>query len=139
MLPTGQLMFTDFSSDVEIFTPSGTYQSSWQPTITSVPSSVTRGMTYVIKGTQFNGYSQGSAYGDDFQDATNFALVQIVNNSTGHVFYARTKNPSTMAIQTGSTAVSTHFTVSKGTETGASTLYVVTNGIPSAGMSITVN
>ena len=138
-LPSGQLLFTDFSSDVEVFTPSGTYQSSWQPTITSAPSTVTRGKSYLITGTQFNGLSQDSAYGDDFQAATNWALVQVVNNSSGHVFYCRTKNPSTMGVQTGSASVSTHFTCPKTTETGASSLYVVTNGIPSAAMSITVN
>jgi len=138
MLPSGQLLFTDFSSDVEVFTPSGTYQSAWQPTITSVPSTITRGTLYQISGTQFNGFTQGSAYGDDFQDATNFALVRVVNNSTGHVFYCRTKNPSTMGIQTGSATVSTHFTCSKKVETGASSLYVVTNGIPSAAAAVTI-
>jgi hypothetical protein len=138
ILPTGQLMFTDLSTDVEVFTPKGTYKPAWQPTITSAPSTITRGKSYVIKGTQFNGYSQGSAYGDDFQDATNFALVRVVNNSTKHVFYARTTNPSTMGIQTGSAVVSTNSVLPTTAEAGASTLYVVTNGIPSAGMSVTV-
>jgi hypothetical protein len=138
VLPSGQLMFTDYSKDVEIFTPQGTYRSSWQPTIDSAPASVTRGKSYVIKGTHFNGFSQGAAYGDDFQSATNFPLVRLVNNSTGHVFYCRTKNHSTMGVQTGSAIVSTHFTVPEDSETGASSLYVVTNGIPSAGTSVSV-
>jgi hypothetical protein len=138
VLPSGQLMFTDYSKDVEIFTPQGTYRSSWQPTIVSAPASVARGKSYVIKGTQFNGFSQGAAYGDDFQSATNFPLVRLVNNSTGHVFYCRTKNHSTMGVQTGSAIVSTHFTVPEDSETGASSLYVVTNGIPSAGTSVSV-
>jgi hypothetical protein len=34
--------------------------------------------------------------------------------------------------------VSTHFTVSAGTETGASTLVVVTNGIPSKAVEVMV-
>jgi len=138
MLPSGQVMFTDFSTDIEIFTPKGTYKTAWQPTITSAPSTVARGKSYLIKGAQFNGYSQGAAYGDDFQSATNYALVRIVNNSTKHVFYARTANPSTMGIQTGKAVVSTNFVLPKTAETGASTLYIVTNGIPSAGVSIMV-
>jgi hypothetical protein len=93
----------------------------------------------VVKGTQFSGLSGGSAYGDDFQDATNYALVRITNNATKHVFYAKTTNPSTYAVQTGKLAESTSFAVPAGIETGASSLVVVTNGIPSAAKSVTVN
>jgi hypothetical protein len=86
----------------------------------------------VIKGTKFNGLTQGGAYGYDFQDATNFALVRIGNNASGHVFYAKTHDPSTMAVATGTKAVSTSFDVQAGVETGDSSLVVVTNGIASA-------
>jgi hypothetical protein len=139
VLPSGQLLFTDFSSDVEIFTSKGAALKAWRPTITSVPSTITHGNTYVVKGTKFNGFSQGAAYGDDFQDATNFALVRITNTATKHVFYAKTHNPSTMAVATGKKAVSTSFDVPAGIETGASSLVVVANGIPSAAQAVTVN
>jgi hypothetical protein len=132
-------MFTDYSMDIEIFTPKGTYKAAWQPTITSVPSTVTHGKTYVVKGTQLSGLSNGAAYGDDLQDSTNYALVRITNNATKHVFYAKTTNPSSYAVQSGSAAESTSFTVPSGIETGASSLVVVTNGIPSAAQSVTVN
>jgi len=55
-----------------------------------------------------------------------------VNAATGHVFYCRTHNHSTMAIATGNKKVSTHFDVPAGAETGLSRLFVVTNGIPSS-------
>jgi hypothetical protein len=139
MLPTGQLLFSDYSADVEVFTPKGTYNKAWVPTITSVPTTLTHGKSYVVKGTQFSGLSGGSAYGDDFQDATNYALVRITNDATKHVFYAKTTNPSTYAVQTGAAAESTNFAVPAGIETGASTLVVVTNGIPSAATAVTVN
>jgi hypothetical protein len=138
-LPSGQLLFSDFSTDLEVFTPKGTFKAAWQPTITSVPSSVTRGKTYVVKGTQLSGLTNGAAYGDDFQDSTNYALVRITNNSTKHVFYAKTTNPSSYAVQSGAASESANFTVSASTETGASTLVVVTNGIPSAPQTVTVN
>lgn len=138
MLPSGQLLFTDYSTDIEVFTPKGTYKKAWVPKITSAPGSVNLGSTYVVKGTQFSGFSGGGAYGDDFQDATNYALVRITNNASKHVFYAKTTNPSTYAVQTGALAESTHFTVAAGTELGESTLVVVTNGIPSAPVSLTV-
>jgi hypothetical protein len=139
VLPTGQLLFSDLSTDVEVFTSKGTFKNAWKPTITSVPTTLTHGKTYVVKGTQLNGFSQGAAYGDDFQDATNFPLVRITNNATSHVFYAKTHSFSTMGVQTGSTAVSASFDVPSGIETGASSLQVVTNGIPSTPSPVTVN
>jgi hypothetical protein len=141
LLPTGQVLLTTqggTSPQVLVYTAKGSAKAAWAPTVTSVPATLTRGTQYVIKGTQFNGLSQGAAYGDDTQSATNYALVRITNNSTKHVFYAKTVNPSTMAVATGSKAVSTHFTVSAGTETGASSLVVVTNGIPSKAVAVTV-
>jgi hypothetical protein len=68
VLPTGQILFTDTSMDVELYTASGTYSSSWQPTINSFPSSVAPGsVNNAISGWQFNGLSQGAMYGDDAQ------------------------------------------------------------------------
>jgi hypothetical protein len=137
-LPSGQLLFSDFSKQLEVFTPKGTFNKAWAPKITSAPTSVTRGKSYVVKGTQLSGLSGGASYGDDFQDATNSALVRITNVASKHVFYAKTTNPSTYAVQTGSLPESTHFVASKATETGDSLLVVVTNGIPSAPVKVTV-
>ena len=137
-LPTGQILFSDFSSDIEVFTPAGTYNPAWQPTISVAPTSVAAGQSYTVSGTQFNGLSQGAAYGDDYQSATNYPLVRIVNNATGHVFYCRTHDHSTMGVATGSAKVSTVFDVPANIEKGASQLYVVANGIPSAAVAVAV-
>jgi len=140
-LPTGQVLFVDGGTLVEVYSPdlSQTYDPAWAPTITSAPTTIAAGMTYQISGTQFNGLSQASAYGDEQQNATNYPLVRITNSSTGHVFYARTHDHSTMAVATGSAIVSTHFDVPASIEVGPATLQVVANGIPSAGTSVTVN
>jgi len=138
MLPTGQVLWTAQSGDVELYTPAGSPLASWAPTITSVPTTLVRSSNYVASGTQFNGLSQCSGYGDDASNATNYPLIRITNNSTGHVFYCRTFNHSTMAVATGSATVSTNFTVPSGAEFGASTLQVVTNGIPSTGVAVTI-
>jgi hypothetical protein len=139
VLPTGQILYTDGSTDVEIYSAAGTYNQAWAPLITSVPSLVTRGTTNSISGQRFNGMSQGAAYGDDATMATNYPLVRIVNNSTGHVFYAKTHGHTNMGVATGTRTISTNFDVPSSMETGASTLYVVANGIPSFGVAITVN
>jgi len=134
-LPTGEVLM-DGSA---VYQPTGTYKAAWQPTISNCPSSVARGQTYQISGTQFNGLSQGASLGDEFDSHTNYPLVRITNNSTGHVFYARTHDHSTMGVATGSLPVSTNFDVPASMETGASSLVVVANGIPSQPVSIAVN
>ncbi|HEY2444326.1 MAG TPA: hypothetical protein VGI20_01125 [Rhizomicrobium sp.] len=134
MLPTGEVLVGGY----EVYQPKGTYHSAWQPTISSFPSTVTRGQTYQISGTQFNGLSQAAAFGDEVETATNYPLVRITNNSTGHVFYARTHDHSTMGVATGSATISTSLDVPSGMETGASKLEVVANGIPSQAVSVTV-
>jgi hypothetical protein len=138
VLPTGQVLWTDYN-DVEIYTPAGNPSSSWAPTITSFPAQVNPGgKNFQLAGTQFNGLSQAIGYGDDYNAATNYPLVRITNDATGHVFYARTHNHSTMAIATGSTPVSTEFDVPAGTEFGSSTLVVVANGIASEPVNVNV-
>ena len=136
LLPTGEVLVG--GGVTETYTSSGTYETSWEPAISTYPSTVTRGSTYPISGTQFNGLSQAAAFGDELQTATNYPLVRITNKGTQHVFYARTHDHSTMGVATGTATVSTNFDVPATMETGASTLEVVANGIPSVPVSITV-
>ena len=140
VLPTGQILFTDGTKTVQVYTAAGTYQSAWQPTISSVASTLTHGSTNnAISGTQFNGLSQGAAYGDDAQMATNYPLVRITNNASGHITYCKTHNHSTMAVATGTATVSTEFDIPSTIQTGASELVVVANGIPSNPVAVTIN
>jgi len=138
LLPTGQVLLTDGSGDVEIYTAVGDPDPSWKPTITDAPTVVTPGTTYTISGTQLNGLSQGAAYGDDAQAATNYPLVRITNLATGHVVYARTHDHSTMAVATGGAVVSTSFDVPASIELGDSMLEVVANGLASDPAPISV-
>jgi hypothetical protein len=135
VLPTGEVLV----SGSQLYTSSGTFNAAWAPAITSFPSTVTRGNTYNISGKQFNGLSQANSFGDEFETATNYPLVRLTNTSTGHVFYARTHDHSTMGVATGNAIVSTRFDVPANVETGDCTLEVVANGIPSASVAVTVN
>jgi hypothetical protein len=135
VLPTGEVIV----GGSQVYTSSGKPLASWAPKITAFPASVTRGSTYKISGRQFNGLSQAAAFGDEDETATNYPLVRITNQATGHVFYARTHDHSTMGVATGKAIVSTNFDVPAGMETGASSLVVVANGIPSKAVSVTVN
>jgi hypothetical protein len=130
MLPTGQVMYTDLSNDVEIYTPSGTTWPGIAPSATLTAAVIQRGSSFVLFGTKFNGISQDGMYGDDAQNATNYPLVRITNVATGHVFYARTHDHNTMAVGYNGPTY-THVDIPSNVETGASYLEVVVNGIPS--------
>jgi hypothetical protein len=138
VLPTGQILLTTNSQDVEVYTSTGVPNPSWAPVIATYSTLLTHGKTSTISGLQFNGLSQGSAYGDDAQMATNYPLVRITNTATGHVFYARTYNHTSMGVATGSTVVTTSFQVPPKIERGASHLEVVANGIPSTPVTVTI-
>jgi hypothetical protein len=136
MLPTGQVMEDDGSNEIEIY--SGVkVDTRYAPQITSVPTTLSPGSTYKIVGRLFNGVSQANMYGDDVQQATNYPLVRITNNASGHVYYARTHNHSFMGVHSMK-RVSTMFDVPSTIGTGASTLVVVTNGIPSRPVSVMI-
>ncbi len=140
LLPTGQVMFTNGTSDIELYQPSGTWDTSWAPTISPCPLvAVPNQINYSISGTQFNGLSQANSYGDDTQNATNYPLVRITNRKTGHVFFARTHDHSSMGVATGSAIVSTLFDTPASLETGPADLVVIANGIPSAACVVNNN
>ncbi len=135
VLPNGQILVGLSFYEFLFYTPTGSPDPSWAPVISTSPSNVYPGTTYTISGTQLNGLTQGAYYGDDFQMATNYPIVQITNAATGHVFYGRTFNVSNRSIAPGA-SVSTDFTVPANIELGPSSLVVIANGIPSTPVSI---
>jgi len=138
MLPSGQIMLTDFSSDVELFSPAGSNYTGYTPSVLLTSTVFTRGRTYLLSGNNFNGASQNNAYGDDFQDATNYPIVKLTNTSTGHVFYARTHDHSAMPVGFHGPAY-THVDIPSNMETGGTKLQVIVNGIASQNYSVGIN
>jgi len=138
LLPTGEILFVNGTSDVWIYSPDGAPQPAWRPQITNCASVLEPGKTYVLQGRQLNGLSQAVSYGDDAQMATNYPLVRVRNLASGHVFYCRTANHSTMGVATGAAIHSTEFTTPAGIESGSSELVVVANGIASEPFPVSV-
>ncbi len=138
VLPSGQILFTDFSSDVEIYTPAGKPCTGCAPTIKSVAATLTHGTkNNKITGTQFNGLTQGSYYGDDNQSSTNFPIVRIIDSAKDVVFC---KTHGWLGgVATGSATTSAQFDIPTMIHTGAATLSVVTNGIASKAVSVTID
>jgi hypothetical protein len=138
VLPTGQVLFTDFSSDVEIYTPSGAACAGCAPTIKSVATTLTHGSkNNQVAGTQFNGLTQGAYYGDDNQSDTNFPLVRITD-SASRVVYCKTHGWKG-GVAMGTAVSNVLFDVPPSIHTGTGSLVVVVNGIPSAAKSVTIN
>jgi hypothetical protein len=138
MLPTGDVLYTSYSTTVEIYAPSGGPDPTWLPTITGAPASVRRGQTYQLAGRQINGLTQCCFYGNDATMATNYPLVRLRSVSGGDTYYCRTSNYSTMGVQTGTTIQTCNFRVPASVPIGSYCLEVVVNGIASACRTIGV-
>ena len=140
MLPTGQIMFTDFSGTVEIYTPAAGTVSGVAPTISSVATTINSPSTgNELLGTQLNGLSENNGYGDDYQGATNYPLVRLTQvSSPNNVYYATTHDETTHSIAPG-TANTTFFDVPSGMVSGDYTLSVVANGIASDPVTVSIS
>lgn len=138
VLPTGQVLYTDGSADVEIYNPTGDPYPGLAPSVLLTSAVLTRGTSIILSGFRFNGASQANSYGDDNQQATNYPIVRITNVATGHVFYCRTHDHSTMAVGYTGPAY-THVDIPSNMETGQSYLEVVVNGIPSQRYSVGIH
>jgi hypothetical protein len=129
VLPSGQVLYDlEYNNQLWIYTPSGSPQDSWRPTISSVKAIPSR--PYLLAGTRLNGISEGAAPGDDVSMSTNFPVIRLTAKS-GRVYYARTFNWSNTGVQTGATRVTTQFVPPRGLPKGRYALQVIASGIAS--------
>jgi hypothetical protein len=163
VLPTGEILMTDFSTDVEIYTPAPGIVDAAVPVITSGPALVTAargtvhdpaplaqvsdgitpvadlflGHTYKMSALRMNGLNQGAYYGDDEQAYTNYPLIRLTYHDTMHVAYCRTHDQSTRAVGPDKHGT-TQFDVPADAERGLADLEVVANGIASPAILVNV-
>ena len=133
VLPSGQVLAGNYNSQLYVYTPSGSPQAAWKPTISSV---VPKGSNFTLSGTQLNGMSAGASFGDDAQMNTNYPIVELKNGS-GQVYFAHTFNWTSTGVATGSTPVSTDFSLPANMPYGTYSLTVIASGITSAPISFT--
>lgn len=138
-LPDGKiLVYINQSSDSRqyyIYTPDGSPVASGKPTINNITQTACN--AYTIAGTQFNGIGQGSAYGDENQNSTNYPLVRLTSGS--NVYYARTFNWNSTGVQRGNSPDTTYFVLPAGLPDDTYSLVVTTNGIASDPVTLTTN
>jgi hypothetical protein len=153
VLPTGQLLFVPHfglgSGYLQIYTPANQkVDPSWRPRVAAI-NGKTCGSSFctypvhnksvnTIDGFGFNGMSQASAFGDEFQSATNYPLVRLTGPqllcpwpgpcTPPHVYYCRTHDHTYMGVATGNLPVSTKFDCPE-VPNGRYNLEVVANGI----------
>ncbi|HST37085.1 MAG TPA: hypothetical protein VLK25_10715 [Allosphingosinicella sp.] len=129
MLPNGQALYTAYSKTVCLYSPGGSPDPVWRPTITSCPTTLRRGKAYNLYGRQLNGLTQCVYYGNDATQATNYPIVRLEKNGSSDVYYCRTRNFSTMGLQTGTIIHNCQFVVPSTMPTGNYCLRVIANGI----------
>ncbi len=128
VLPTGQVLMSDQSSTLFVYTPSPTTPNPvQQPHVTSISGNGDGSAT--LTGTLLNGISEGAAYGDNAEMSSNYPIIQLTG-ADGTVRYARTFNWSSVGVATGNALESVEFTVPAGTP-DVNELRVIANGIAS--------
>ncbi|HEY4899145.1 MAG TPA: hypothetical protein VIH79_05430, partial [Candidatus Nanopelagicaceae bacterium] len=132
VLPNGQALFNARmgSQGLFVYSDAGKPNSAWLPTITNVAKDLIANSTYTLAGTQLAGLTSGSNFGDDWNPNTNYPLVQITNNATGEVSYARTFDIGSYSVAPG-IASSTKFQLPIGIRNGPSSLRVIASGFAS--------
>jgi hypothetical protein len=135
-LPDGTILCCNRnSSQLYIYQPDTAPLPAGKPTINSI--TLNNDGSYHLTGTKLNGISEGAAFGDEGQGASNYPLVRLTD-SIGNVLYGRTYNWSSTGVRTGTNVVSTEFKAYSLYMGGGSfylpghySLVVVANGIAS--------
>jgi len=134
-LPNGQVLFNDSEGTMYVYSPNAspngtaTPLNSWRPVITNITAGSNGSLQ--ITGTQLNGISEGSSFGDDVQNATNYPIVRIQNQNTSVVSYATSFGWSTAGVATGNTPETANFYLPSRDGAGADIVTVIANGIAS--------
>lgn len=134
-LPDGTVLYSNFGSRLYVYTPDGTPLAAGKPAIASITQNADA--SFHLVGTLLNGISEGAAYGDDGQMASNYPIVRLTS-SGGTVYRARAFGRSSTSIMQGSSSMSTEFYLPAGIPTGTYSVTVTANGISSDPYSLAV-
>jgi Galactose oxidase, central domain len=134
-LPDGNVLWNYGSPQLYIYKPDGVPVALGKPVIASIRGNADG--SYHLTGMGLNGISEGAAYGDDAQMASNYPLVRLTNG-VGSVYYARTFNWSSTGVMTSNKVVTTEFTLLGGLAAGTYSLVAVANGIASDPVQFTI-
>ena len=123
-LPDGSILVCGFGGQCYVYSPTGSAINAGKPNVTGV--SVNGDGSLHISGTLLNGISQGSSFGDNAENDSNYPLVRFTDAS-GNVRYGRTYNWSSTSVMTGTNILTTECTVPSGAS-AADSIQVIANG-----------
>ncbi len=111
-LPDGNILVsvsqTGHSKQYYIYTPGSSPIPQGKPTIDNIIDLHCN--SYKVTGKLFNGISEGSAFGDDWQMATNYPVIRLTDGT--NVYYANTINWNRIgAVRTDSLEDTAYFTL----------------------------
>lgn len=133
VLPNGQVLLgmdqDNSSNQYYVYTPVGAPIAAGKPTITGVKRLTCD--TYMATGHGFNGISEGSAFGDENQNDSNYPLFRFTQSGSNKVYYARSYNWNSTGVQRGNKLDTAYFQLPATMTNGAYYLRAVANGIPS--------
>jgi hypothetical protein len=135
VLPTGQLLLSDSSNQLYVYTADGSAPASLRPVVSRVR--YTGEGVFTLTGTKLNGQSAGASYGDDDQMNENYPIVRLQDPATGNVYYCRSTNWSSVAVG-GTEPETVDFTLNSAVTPGSYELTVVGAGIASQAVPIRI-
>ncbi len=133
-LPDGSVLFSGDGAQLFAYRPGGIPVTNGIPNILSATTNGDGSLH--VTGTLFNGISEGAAYGDDEQMASDYPVARITNSS-GNTLYCRTYNWSVYNPMTGTNLVSTEMELPAGLLAGTYPLVITANGSASVPYAIT--
>lgn len=128
VLPNGQVLFNDGQGNqLYVYTARGSTNPAYLPVVQRVEFD---DGVFTLTGTQLNGPSDASAYGDDSQSNENYPIIRL-QNSSGLVFYCRSRDWT--STQVGNIPhESVKFTLNPAVTPGVYQLIVSAGGVSSA-------
>lgn len=135
ILPNGQVLFSDSTNQLWVYTPDGSADPSRRPVFANVKYGGAG--VFTLQGVRMNGPSAGSGYGDDVESDENYPIVRL-EDSAGKVFYARTTNWSNTGVAKGVTTETVDFTLKTGMQPGDYSLVVSGAGVSSQPHCVTI-
>jgi hypothetical protein len=135
VLPTGQLLLSDSSNQLYVYTPDGSAPASLRPVVSHVEYAGDG--VFKLTGTRLNGQSAGASYGDDDQMNENYPIVRLQDPVTGNVYYCRSTNWDSVSVG-GNQPETVDFTLNSAVVPGGYELTVVGAGIASQAVEIQI-
>ena len=135
MLPTGQMLFSNGTKVLYIYTPDGKASNASLPKFSSLQYNGDGTLT--LTGKYLNGQSAGATYGDDASYDENYPVVHLTDTSS-NVFYARSTNWSNVHVG-DKTPETVDLTLNKGLKTpGNYNLVISASGIQSKSTCVVI-